>query len=721
MAMADNEQTTFNAALSIWRDIALSSLQKTLDEQGLEIIDAQKESVASRKEIATKTKEFRKLPDDEKLLEVKGLLKLYQTEIDSLTKRAKNAESHFLSLYKVVGEAPDPYPLLEATLDQAVNSAELDKLKEENASLKAKLTSQEDIDDLKAKLAKAESQIETTAKEREDAKEQELKALIQEKERNWAEKETSLTAQAQESREQVKELKAEKEVAQARAAVHDAKFDEGVAGRLAELDIVIGDLERANLRVTEVSKRNEELASEVAALKSGRGTASEERAQQLDARVRELEEDLEKVSKTLQKAKEDRVMTEGDSKKKIAVLEKDLERKGEEAESLRKKLREFDDYDEIKRELEMFKAVEFNTGDSDDDEEEEEAKPYNVNTEGSAGAAADSGSGNQSSSLEKALHARNKKLTSELTILRVSQTDLQSQLTSLETELARLTHDLDEKRALNAKLENDLLQVNNNDAGAKTLGGGYGGHGGGGSVAGRTTAGWTVSGWTTAGRTERAGLGGGRVSPTSSIIGLRDDTPLSSLKIPGSDGAVGNAGAGILPIVTQQRDRFRARAAQLEEDLRKQNTTIAQLRSEVEGLQKDNVQLYEKTRYLSQYRETGTSGGVRRTRAEELALDDLEGGNKYGKAYEQSVNPFEAFRGKESARALSSLNGFDKIVYSMSRTVLANKVTRNLFVGYSVFLHFLVMMCLYRLTLIDTETATGAAGAWMVQDENGAM
>ncbi|ODQ52459.1 hypothetical protein SAICODRAFT_129188 [Saitoella complicata NRRL Y-17804] len=329
-------------------------------------------------------------------------------------------------------------------------------------------------------------------------------------------------------------------------------------------------------------------------------------------------------------------------------------------------------------------------------DEEEEPKPYN--TQGSAGAA---DSGNQSS-LEKALHARNKKLTSELTVLRVSQNDLQSQLASLETELARLTHDLDEQRALNSKLENDLLQVND----AKTPGGG-------GSVAGRTNAGWTVSGWTTAGRTERAG--GGRVSPTSSIIGLRDDAPLSSLKIPGSDG--GNA--GILPIVTQQRDRFRARAAQLEEDLRKQNATIAQLRSEVEGLQKDNVQLYEKTRYLSQYRET--SGGVRRTRAEELALDDLEGGNKYGKAYEQSVNPFEAFRGKESARALSSLNGFDKIVYSMSRMVLANKVTRNLFVGYSVFLHLLVMMCLYRLTLMETETATGAGGAWMVQDENGAM
>lgn len=40
----------------------------------------------------------------------------YQTEIDSLTKRAKSAENAFLNVYKVLAEAPDPYPLLEAAV-----------------------------------------------------------------------------------------------------------------------------------------------------------------------------------------------------------------------------------------------------------------------------------------------------------------------------------------------------------------------------------------------------------------------------------------------------------------------------------------------------------------------------------------------------------------------------------------------------------------------------
>lgn len=40
----------------------------------------------------------------------------YQTEIDNLTKRSKTAENAFLNVYKVLAEAPDPYPLLEAAI-----------------------------------------------------------------------------------------------------------------------------------------------------------------------------------------------------------------------------------------------------------------------------------------------------------------------------------------------------------------------------------------------------------------------------------------------------------------------------------------------------------------------------------------------------------------------------------------------------------------------------
>ncbi|CAG8733468.1 4098_t:CDS:2, partial [Acaulospora colombiana] len=142
--MADNNN--FSDALAAWKEINLGELQKTLDAQGVELVENQKESVVGRKALADKTREFKKLPDEEKLGEFKALLKAYQTEIDNLTRRTKSSETAFLSVYKILAEAPDPYPLLDAAIDQMVKvgeskelEAEIQLLKSENAELKRKV------------------------------------------------------------------------------------------------------------------------------------------------------------------------------------------------------------------------------------------------------------------------------------------------------------------------------------------------------------------------------------------------------------------------------------------------------------------------------------------------------------------------------------------------------------------------------------------------------
>ena len=43
-------------------------------------------------------------------------LPAYQTEIDNLTRRSKSAENAFLNVYKLLAEAPDPFPLLDAAV-----------------------------------------------------------------------------------------------------------------------------------------------------------------------------------------------------------------------------------------------------------------------------------------------------------------------------------------------------------------------------------------------------------------------------------------------------------------------------------------------------------------------------------------------------------------------------------------------------------------------------
>ena len=40
----------------------------------------------------------------------------YQMEIDALTRRSKTTENSFLNVYKLLAEAPDPFPLLDAAV-----------------------------------------------------------------------------------------------------------------------------------------------------------------------------------------------------------------------------------------------------------------------------------------------------------------------------------------------------------------------------------------------------------------------------------------------------------------------------------------------------------------------------------------------------------------------------------------------------------------------------
>jgi homeobox protein cut-like len=105
--------------------------------------------------------------------------------------------------------------------------------------------------------------------------------------------------------------------------------------------------------------------------------------------------------------------------------------------------------------------------------------------------------------------------------------------------------------------------------------------------------------------------------------------------------------------VTSQRDRFRARNAELEDELRKQFQTISGLRGEVKSLQADNLKLYEKVRYMQSYREdsrSSTSGKRELTGAGPSANGRVEGDGlgQYRERYEEAMNPFQAFRGRVS-------------------------------------------------------------------------
>jgi homeobox protein cut-like len=193
--------------------------------------------------------------------------------------------------------------------------------------------------------------------------------------------------------------------------------DEGIVGRLAEMDIIVGDLERSNLRIAEVERRNGELRAEIAALQSGKGTGAEERANKLELKLRNLELEYDTAAQRLEQFQEERRTEKEAIEKRIKNLEKDITRRQEEADALKIKLRSLADYDEIKRELEILKVtpcndrtdqqhIEFSITDEDDLNKDD---PVSSNLDSTAAG----------SSLETLLVSRNKKLSNDLTILRV--------------------------------------------------------------------------------------------------------------------------------------------------------------------------------------------------------------------------------------------------------------------------------------------------------------
>ena len=217
-------------------------------------------------------------------------------------------------------------------------------------------------------------------------------------------------------------------------------------------------------------------------------------------------------------------------------------------------------------------------------------------------------------SLENLLVAKNRRLTEDLTKLRVSFEELSAEHASSSGALEALQSDLARQKALNEKLENDLVSVNRDDR----------------------------SGSHTPSAAGLAGLDIGKPDGRS--------TPVTAV----------NGDTSILPIVTSQRDRFRQRNAELEEELRRQFEAISDLRAEVKSLQADNLKLYEKVRYTQSYRESavagpsGTSGmGSSGLNGMGIGVSRREDGiGKYKDKYEESMNPFEAFKGRVSHACL---------------------------------------------------------------------
>lgn len=601
----------------------------------------------------------------------------YQTFIDLLTNHSKAVNSAFLQAYSSISEAPDPYPLLEASVDAMLVSEDTaPKLRDENQHLQdnvAKLTSQ--LEDAETKLQserKARKELEDNLDTKVKDVETSWNAVLGERRDNWEAKEKSLEEKVESQERLLNELKATYETNQRLGKAGDDDGMRSQASR-AELEMLHSDLERTSARLADVESRNEQMRLELAEAKS---TASSQPKASLedDPDFMRMRSENSSLIRKLDSVRLEKEGLKRELDTKVRSTERELALLKEEKETLKSKVHKWGDYDEVKQELEVLKSIEFSTG--DDEEEIMEAKD---------------GEAEPSNSLEKLLLGRNKKLGDELTVLRVSHQDLQTRLEDLQEEMSRTNADLERSQNLNEKLERDLEQMHSEGANAFPSGA---------SVAGT---------YVTRAQTRR----GGRISPTSSIISGLDPRG-------GGEREPMGGGSGILPMVAAQRDRFKQKNAQLEKDVSESHRTVQQLRQEVAALQKDNLNLYEKTRYISTYNRSGaTSSSATAYGANPNPSTVAIGGtgtpgmamDRYRAAYESNISPFAAFRGRESARAYQRMSLPERAVYSITRVVLASRSSRNLFAAYCVALHLLVFMCLYWLGASDLDKHASSLGA----------
>lgn len=604
----------------------------------------QDESEQSRKRLIEQSREFKKNTPEDLRKQVAPLLKSFQGEIDALSKRSKEAEAAFLNVYKRLIDVPDPVPALDLGQQLQLKVQRLHDIETENQKLRetleeynkefAEVKNQEvTIKALKEKIREYEQTLKNQAETIALEKEQKLQNDFAEKERKLQETQMSTTSKLEEAEHKVQTLQTALEKTRTELFDLKTKYDEEITAKADEIEMIMTDLERANQRAEVAQREAETLREQLSSANHSLQLASQiqkapdvEQAievltrssleAELAAKEREiaqLVEDVQRLQANLSKLREN-------SASQISQLEQQLSAKNSTLKQLEEKLKGQADYEEVKKELNILKSMEF---------------------------APAEGAGTQDASrpLEVLLLEKNRSLQSENAALRISNSDLSGRCSELQVHVTELTATAAEQRELIARLEQDLSTIQSiqrpDAEGAAELG--------------LEKIPEPIK--------EATALFYGPSSPASSLPEGQVDSLLS--------------------IISSQRERFRARNQELEGENRLAQHTIQALQTELDSLRADNIKLFEKIKFLQSY--PGRGGGS----------DDTE--LRYSTQYEERLDPFSSFSKRERQRKYLSLSPWDKATLSMGRLVLSNKMARTIGFFYTLFLHLLVFLVLYKL------------------------
>nr|XP_051693916.1 homeobox protein cut-like 1 isoform X5 [Oryctolagus cuniculus] len=401
--------------------VAGAKLKRELDATATVLANRQDESEQSRKRLIEQSREFKKNTPEDLRKQVAPLLKSFQGEIDALSKRSKEAEAAFLNVYKRLIDVPDPVPALDLGQQLQLKVQRLHDIETENQKLRetleeynkefAEVKNQEvTIKALKEKIRDYEQTLKNQAEVIALEKEQKLQNDFAEKERKLQETQMSTTSKLEEAEHKVHTLQTALEKTRTELFDLKTKYDEETTAKADEIEMIMTDLERANQRAEVAQREAETLREQLSSANHSLQLASQiQKAPdvaievltrsslevELAAKEREtaqLAEDVQRLQASLTKLREN-------SASQISQLEQQLSAKNSTLKQLEEKLKGQADYEEVKKELNILKSMEF---------------------------APSEGAGTQDSAkpLEVLLLEKNRSLQSENAALRSSNSDL---------------------------------------------------------------------------------------------------------------------------------------------------------------------------------------------------------------------------------------------------------------------------------------------------------
>ncbi|KAJ8379506.1 hypothetical protein SKAU_G00002840 [Synaphobranchus kaupii] len=384
--LSAGEVALYRVAASLRAPVIEAKSEKELNSVASELAGRQEESEISHKHLLELSREFKRNVPEEVREMVAPVLKSFQAQVVALNNRSKEAESAFLGVYKQLIEAPDPAPLLEATHTLEDRLQQLQSSDPDSRPLVVEisrhwrrhlesLAKPDNTEEEPAAVAGGSSSREpctTPPNSTHTLRGTGAPQLNHDSQREGETEKTeaALAVRLGEAEEKIRVLHSALTATQTELLDLRCKYDEEMASKAAEVSRIMTDLDKANQRAEtaqrEVEKLREQLANANSASQtrsrlsegiSGEKPESECSSSRLetalvakDREILRLLENVQRLQYTLQEVQET-------SANQIAELERRLAYKTEAIERLEAKLQSQVDYEEIKTELSILKAM----------------------------------------------------------------------------------------------------------------------------------------------------------------------------------------------------------------------------------------------------------------------------------------------------------------------------------------------------------------------------